>query len=177
MVYVAFLRGINVGGNSIVSMAALKETFERLKFSDVKTFINSGNVIFNAPATDVTGLTARIERAIAKDTGLPIKVLLRDRDSIKRLVAAIPPKWVNDTTAKCDVFLLWDEIDSPKILDQFPSNPDIEDIKYMPGAVVWHIDRSRYGKSKLPKIVGTSLYKQITIRNVNTIRKILGLVS
>ena len=177
MVYVAFLRGINVGGNSIVSMAALKETFEHLKFSDVKTFINSGNVIFTAPATDVTGLIPRIERAIAKDIGLPIKVLLRDRDSLKRLVTAIPPKWVNDTTAKCDVFFLWDEVDSPKILDQFPSNPDVEDIKYVPGAVVWHVDRSRYGKSKLPKIVGTSLYKQMTIRNVNTVRKILALVS
>ena len=48
MVYVALLRGINVGGKNIVEMARLKQAFEELGFTSVKTYINSGNVIFRA---------------------------------------------------------------------------------------------------------------------------------
>ncbi len=52
MTYVALLRGINVGGNRKVEMKRLKATFERAGFADVRTYINSGNVIFGSESTD-----------------------------------------------------------------------------------------------------------------------------
>ena len=64
MTYVAFLRGVNVGGKGIVSMAAVKEALVNLGLSDVRTYINSGNVIFSTQASSAARLTTRIEEAL-----------------------------------------------------------------------------------------------------------------
>lgn len=176
MNYVAFLRGINVGGNSIVSMAALKDIFNGLGLSDVRTYINSGNVIFSSPASNSQELAAKIEKAIEMRTGLPIKVLVLSRTALKKIVDAIPATWVNGQDMRCDVLLLWKQVDNRKSLDQLPSNPAIEDVKYTPGAVIWRIDRKYVRKSKIPKIIGTPLYQLMSARNVNTIRKLNDLI-
>ncbi len=175
MVYVALLRGINVGGNRKVPMAQLKLTFERMGFSQVRTFIASGNVIFCSDSNDQADLTAQIEKTVHKNFGFKVSTLLRSTDEIEKLVKAIPSKWVNDKEMKCDVMFLWPKVDGPNILVQLPSNPEIEDIKYFPGAVVWRIDRDKASKSRMFKIVGTKLFKQMTVRNPNTVRKLLDL--
>src|SRR5438445_4718788 len=100
MVYVAFLRAINVGGNSIVSMAAIKEALVALGMSDVRTYINSGNVIFSTRASGARQLTARVEKALEQHTGMPIKVLLMDHKTMKKMVDAIPSDWVDDRTMR-----------------------------------------------------------------------------
>src|SRR5580700_5432601 len=75
MTYVAFLRGVNVGGKGIVSMAAIKEALVALGLSDVRTYINSGNVIFSTRAADAGRLTVGIEKALQQQAGIAIKVL------------------------------------------------------------------------------------------------------
>ncbi len=177
MKYVALLRGINVGGNNKVPMATLKKTFERLGFDDVRTFIASGNVLFRAGTTDHTKLTKQIEAAIAKDFGLSISVLLRDEKKMETLVKKLPASWVNDKTMKCDVMFLWSEVDKPSILKELPFDLKIEDITYTPGAVLWRIDRDKITKSRMLKIIGTKLYKQMTVRNCNTTRKLYALMT
>lgn len=64
MIYVALLRGINVGGNNKVEMKKLKATFERLGFTNVVTYINSGNIIFEESTKAQNTIVAEIERAI-----------------------------------------------------------------------------------------------------------------
>lgn len=123
MVYVAFLRGINVGGKSIVSMAAIKEALVDLGLSNVRTYINSGNVVFSTRASDSQKLGARIEKALEERTGIPIKVLVMDLKSLKKLVDAIPRNWVDDRTMRTYVLLLWTEIDDRKILERLPVRP------------------------------------------------------
>ena len=59
--YIALLRGINVGGNNIIRMADLKQSFEELGFSEVTTYIQSGNVLFNSSEGDKQLLTGKIE--------------------------------------------------------------------------------------------------------------------
>ena len=108
--YVALLRGVNVGGKSTVSMAALAETFRGLGLDDVRTYINSGNVIFSTATTPEARLTARIERAIAKDTGLPVSVLVLEHAALRSIVAAIPAAWVTDAGSEptcCFSGLTW----------------------------------------------------------------------
>ena len=172
MDYVAFLRAINVGGNSIVSMAAIKAAIATLGFSDVRTFINSGNVLFSTAKGDTRTIAARIEKAIEEQTGLPIRALVLSRSALRKIVEFIPADWVDDRVMRCYVILLWKDVDERKILGQLPSNPAIEDLRYTPGAVIWRLDRKNLGKSKLTRIVGTPLYKQLTMRSVNTIRKL-----
>src|ERR1700730_13064660 len=172
MTYVAFLRGVNVGGKSIVSMAAIKEALVALGLSDVRTYINSGNVIFSTRASDVLQLTARIENALEQHTGMAIKVLVMDHKTLKKMVDAIPRKWVDDKTMRTYVLLLWKELDDRSILDSLPTKAGVDELKYTPGAVVWRVDRESVGRSHMSKIVGTPLYKKITIRSANTMRKL-----
>jgi uncharacterized protein (DUF1697 family) len=172
MTYVAFLRGVNVGGNSIVSMAAIREALIALGLSDVRTYINSGNVIFSTRATDDQQLAARIEKALEQHTGMAIKVLVIDHKTLKKMVDAIPRNWVDDKTMRTYVLLLWKELDDRTILDRLPIKPGVDELKYTPGAVVWRVDRENVGRSQMNRIVGTPLYKKVTIRSANTIRKL-----
>ncbi len=172
MTYVAFLRGVNVGGKGIVSMAAIKETLVALGLSDVRTYINSGNVIFSTRASDAQRLTARIEKALEQRTGVAIKVLVLDHKTLKKMVDAIPCNWVDDKTMRTYVLLLWKELDDRGILDRLPIKPGVDELKYTAGAVVWRVDRENVGRSQMNRIVGTPLYKKITIRSANTMRKL-----
>jgi uncharacterized protein (DUF1697 family) len=172
MTYIAFLRAVNVGGKSVVSMAAIKEALVALGMSDVRTYINSGNVIFSTRASNAQQLTARIEKALEQHTGMAIKVLLMDHKTLKKMVEAIPRNWVDDKTMRTYVLLLWTELDDRMILDRLPIKPGVDELKYTPGAVVWRVDRENVGKSHMNRIVGTPLYKKITIRSANTMRKL-----
>ena len=172
LTYVAFLRGVNVGGKGIVSMAAVKEALVGLGLSDVRTYINSGNVIFSTPATQAARLTSRIENALEQETGMAIKVLVMDHQALKKVVGAIPRNWVDDKTMRTYVLLLWKELDDRKILDRLPTKPDVDELKYTPGAVIWRVDRVNVTKSQMSRLVGTPVYKKITIRSANTMRKL-----
>ncbi len=172
MTYVAFLRGVNVGGKSIVSMAAITEALVALGLSDVRTYINSGNVLFSTRASDAQRLTARIEKALEKHRGMAIKVLVMDHKTLKKIVDAIPRDWVDDKTMRTYVLLLWKELDDRTILDRLPIKPGVDELSYTPGAVVWRVDRGNVGRSHMNRIVGTPLYKKITIRSANTMRKL-----
>ena len=175
--YAALLRGINVGGNRKVEMKKLRETFERLGLLDVKTYIASGNIIFRTNISDEEKLAKKIETAIQKDFGInDIKVLLRGSGKMSKLVKAIPASWVNDNEMRCDIMFLWKEADKKNVLEELPANPAIEDVKYVQGAILWRIDRAQVTRSKMFKIAGTKLYKQMTIRNANTVRKIYELM-
>jgi uncharacterized protein (DUF1697 family) len=175
VVYVALLRGINVGGNNSVDMRRLKATFERLGLENVRTYINSGNVLFDTERRGRPQLTKAIAAGIAEDFGVEVGVLLRTADELRALVDAIPAKWTNDAKMKCDVYFLWPAIDRAKVVDEVPRNPAIEDLRYLPGALVRRIDNDKRTKSPMTKIVGTPIYKQMTVRNINTVRKLAAL--
>lgn len=175
MIYVSFLRGINVGGNSIVSMATIKEAYEKLGFAGVRTYINSGNVIFSTPETDTQKLTARIEKALKARTGLAIKVLVVSHDTLKKIVDAIPARWVDDSAMRCYVMLLWKEVDDRKIITELPQTPGVDEVRYTPGAVIWRVDRKDIPKSKMNRIIGLPVYKLMSFRNANTMRKLYEL--
>lgn len=176
MVYVALLRGINVGGKGMLPMPRLKAICQALGLRDVQTYINSGNVIFKSPLSNSSALTKRIEAAIQQDVGLTVPVLLRDLPQMKKLAAEIPTSWVNDAQMKCDVMFLWDDVDRPAVLKELPVNREIEDVKYVKGAVLWRIDRKLAPRSRMTRIVGTNLHKQMTIRNPNTVHKLYELM-
>jgi uncharacterized protein (DUF1697 family) len=65
--FVALLRGVNVGGKNMISMKSLKESFERLGFTQVSTYINSGNIIFTTKETDPRKLEKKIEQMLSKE--------------------------------------------------------------------------------------------------------------
>lgn len=80
--YVALLRGINVSGKNKVFMPALKEGFEQLAFEDVKTYLNSGNVIFSSHEDDIKKLTNQIELMIHNQFHLDISVFVISKQDL-----------------------------------------------------------------------------------------------
>ena len=176
MRYVALLRGVNVGGNGKVDMKQLPAVFEAAGMSRAKTYINSGNVVFETDLDDRTAVTELLENSIERHFGIAIRVLVKSRDEIASIVAALPDDWTNDDAAKCDVFFLWPAVDRPSIVDELPSDPAIDDVRYTPGAVLRWVARKNAAKSKLTRIAGTPLYQEMTIRNCNTARKLRSLL-
>ncbi|HKY46398.1 MAG TPA: DUF1697 domain-containing protein [Acidimicrobiia bacterium] len=172
MIYLALLRGINVGGKNKVEMRRLKATFEGSGMKGVTTYINSGNVIFSDNRRKPPRIVSVLEEAIEADFGLPIKVLVRDLPAVRKVIKGLPEAWTTDATMRCDVMFLWEGFDRKDILEELQIKPEIEDVAYVPGAVIWRIDRSNQNKSRMTKVVGTDLYQGMTIRNSNTVRKL-----
>jgi uncharacterized protein (DUF1697 family) len=77
---------------------------------------------------------------------------------------------------KSDVLFLWDDADPKTVSSELPARPGIDTVMFAPGAILWSVDRKDVTKSGLSKIVGTALYRQMTVRNVNSARKIHALM-
>ena len=177
MKYVALLRGINVGGNNKVEMARLRALFERLGYTEVVTYINSGNIVFATDEKDHHKLVAAIEAALKTEFNLDLKVVLRSAAEVNAICNELPKEWVNDSTMKCDIMFLWEEVDSADALEQVGLKRDIADVKYVPGAIIWRIDRDKVTRGGADKLIGSRIYKLMTIRNCNTVRKLQQLMS
>jgi uncharacterized protein (DUF1697 family) len=176
MVYLALLRGINVGGKNKVEMKQLKAVFADAGMASVQTYINSGNVIFDTTERGRDRLTQRLEKAIVRRFGFKVEVLLRDLKTMRALVKGIPTGWTDDATTRCYVMFLWDDVARPSVLKQVAFKPEMDEVRYVAGAIVWRVDRKNITRSGMTRLTGTPLYKQMTIRNVNTTRKLLELM-
>lgn len=172
MVYVALLRGINVGGKNKVEMNLLKETSRRAGMESVSTYINSGNVIFIDNKHTKAQITELLQKAIWEDFQLDIKVLVRDINDFENMMKVLPESWKNDENMRSEVLFLWEEVDKGTLPDEIKIKPEINSVLYVSGAILWSIDRKNITRSGMQKLIGTDLYKNMTIRNVNTTRKI-----
>ena len=170
--YVALLRGINVGGNSLVSMAELRDCFAKMGFENVRTYINSGNVVFKAAKTDSQKLEVLIGKQLNQTFSLPIVVVVQSLPEMHKLVASIPASWQKPEGQKLNVIFLHRSIDNPNILDGLDTKQGIEELHYSPSVLFWSAQTSNLGKSNMVKLSSKPVYKQMTIRIYNTVRKI-----
>ena len=175
IVYVALLRGINVGGNNMVSMKSLKENFARLGFTDVKTYINSGNVIFRAAEKDPRKVEGRIDRMLADTYALKGRTVVRTTREMARVVAAIDneplyPDW------RCNVVFLRHTVDPRRALKGVEIQPEFERVVCCPGTWLWSARLSDIHRSAMMKLGRTPLYQEMTVRNVNTTKAVLALM-
>lgn len=172
--HVALLRGINVGGGNKVAMAQLKELFEALGYRGVATYINSGNVLFDAKAPVAA---AEVEAAFEDRFGFRAPILVRGRGAILGVAGRIPAAWRNDAEQRTEVLFLWDEHDDPAAPELLPARAGIDSVMYVPGALVWNFRREDATRSGIAKLVGSKLYRHLTARNVNTVRKLAELLA
>lgn len=171
MKYIALLRGINVGTTKRIDMEQLKSLFAGLGFTKVSTYINSGNVSFESDETSET-ILQQLDVCFRSKLGYEIPTLLKSQEEMQRIAAGIPEAWLNDSEQRTDVAYLFDEIDTSDIVDKLPFNKTVVHLLYMKGAVVWNLSREHYTKSRLNKLIGHPLYQLMTLRNVNTARKL-----
>ena len=174
-VFVALLRGVNVGGNNMISMSALKESFTAIGFKDVASYINSGNLIFKSKEDDARKLEKKIEQMLSKEYQLDSKVVVRTLSEMEKLVKSLPRSW-GDTNWRYNVIFLRHTIDSEKIVVDLPATGDIEQIAYRPGALLWSTQATEYNRTQLAKLASRKIYKDMTIRNLNTTKKLYELM-
>lgn len=175
-VYVALLRGVNVGGKNAVSMKALTTSFGALGLEDVRTYINSGNVLFRSSTTNARAIERDIDRVLAGEHALASKAVVRSETEIARLVATIDRTWKPDRRWKYNVMFLRHAVDSPRVLKGVALEPGIERAVYCPGTLLWSARLDGFNRTTMKRLVGQPLYQEMTIRGVNTTRKILDLM-
>ncbi len=177
MRYVALLRGINVGGKTLIKMADLKACVEELGFADVSTYIASGNVLFESGERDAAMLETKIERAIEQRFRLPVKVVVLDRAEYARIVKAIPKQWIGDASLRANVAFVRRGTDAKQVVRELEPDPAIEDVKAIDGAILWATKRDALNRSVMRKLIGGAAYKELTVRNLNTTLKLHELLT
>jgi uncharacterized protein (DUF1697 family) len=88
--YICFLRAVNVSGQNLIKMAQLKTMFETLGFERVRTYLQSGNVVFDTRKSDLTALTKQIQKQILQDFACDLRLVLKTADEHSRIVTANP---------------------------------------------------------------------------------------
>lgn len=175
-IFVALLRGVNVGGNNIISMKSLKTSFEKLGFKDVSTYINSGNILFKAKEGDARKLETKIEAMLSKEYKLGCKVVVRSLTEMANLVENLPKNWDGDKEWKYNVMFLRHAIDSEKVLESLGTKPEIEKVVYYPGTLLWSARISDINRTTMQKLSSQKIFQNITVRNTNTTRKLYELM-
>jgi uncharacterized protein (DUF1697 family) len=176
--YVALLRGINVGGKNPVKMTALAACFEEHGFEDVATYIQSGNVVFAAPASSAAALTRRVEAMLADALALPIPVVLRSAAEMQRTLDGAPPRFGTQSGAyRYDVAFLKAPLDAKTALAQIPTRPGVDEVHAGPGALYFRRLVAKASQSKLSRITQLRIYPQMTVRNWATTQTLARMVA
>lgn len=176
--YIALLRGINISGKNKVPMSELKKGFETLAFVEVKTYLNSGNVIFSSDEDNIRKLTDKIEEMIKNQFGLDIPVFVLSREALEDILQNAPDWWGSENKEIYDnlIFIIppaafsdvYNEIGEPR--------KELERIKDYKEVIFWSFSRKDYQKTNWwPKTAGTEISTKLTIRTANTVRKIASM--
>lgn len=176
--YVVLFRGINVGGKNKLPMAALKKFLEDLGFSDVTTYIASGNVILRSQESPGK-IAARIEEALPRQFRLDseiIKVLVLSQSTLQAVIDN-RPEGFGDQPGKYHsdaIFLIGISVEDA--LKVFDPREGVDTIWSGDGVIYSQRLSALRTKSRLAKIIGTKAYRSMTVRNWNTVQKLAAMM-
>ena len=174
--YIAFLRGINISGKNKIPMSGLKAGFEELGLVEVKTYLNSGNVIFSSD--DEEDFSGQLEAIIKDRFDLDIPVFVILKEELEDILHNAPDWWGTENKEIYDnlIFIMppttftevFSEIGEPK--------EEFEKIKDYKKTVFWSFSRKDYQKTNWwSKTARANISSKLTIRTANTVRKIVGM--
>jgi uncharacterized protein (DUF1697 family) len=176
--YVVLIRGINVGGKNKMPMAKLKTCLEELGFSDVTTYIASGNVIFGSNKS-VDQIKMLIEKALPKNFKLDsdlLKVLVLTKNQIQAMVSHKPKEFGEEPEKyHSDVIFLMG-ITATQAMKVFTPKDGVDKIWKGKGVIYSQRLSALRTKSRLNRIMMAPEYKSMTIRNWNTTTKLVQLM-
>lgn len=175
--YLALLRGINVGGKNIIKMADLKASFEAMGFSNVLTYIQSGNILFLSEEKVKSSLTPKIEKGLSKRFDFQAKVVIVSHKELAAVVRNAPEDFGNDGEKfRYDVIFLKEPLTSKEAMKSVSIREGVDTAHA--GRQVLYFSRliSRASQSYLTKIIGMPVYQNMTIRNWNTTTRLLSLM-
>lgn len=186
MEYVALLRGINVGGKNKVIMSELREQIAAEGFTNVRTYINSGNLLFEAdaevgagPKTPYEDVAQTVEDLLARRYDFPIRLaLLTAQDYVAELCNL--PDWWYGEVARRDALFYTRGLDSAHVRERIEAMElGDEAVHFGQHAVFWaKFDEKTFLKTAYHKrLLREDFYRQVTIRSGSTVGKIAAMLS
>jgi len=174
--YAAFLRGINVGGNTLINMKELVSLFEKNQFSNVHSHINSGNIVFQSNENS-NKLNELIKNLIINKYLIPVEVIIKTKDALRNIIENCPYKKDEDDLSKRLVAMLSESINKSKesllkhdqsIIESYYIDHNLLYIYYING-----VGKSKFSNNYIEKKLNVTS----TSRNWNTLLKMLEIMN
>lgn len=159
-------------------MSELKQCFEAAGFTGVSTYINSGNVIFESKLTNEAELVGICEAAIEKAFGFHVVCAVIAADDLKEAMQHAPKWWGESDDDKHNAIFVIAPAATPEVMKAVGEiKPEYEKVDSYGPIIFWTAPVKTFGRSRYSKIVGTKAYQSVTIRNSNTAKKLVEIVS
>ena len=172
--YIALLRGINISGKNKIAMSELKQGFESLSYENVRTYLNSGNVVFSADE-DIPQIKEEIEAMIRDRFELDIPVFVITVKEVRKILDHAPDWWGNEDKEIYDnlIFIL-PPYDAVQIHEEIGEPKEgLERIEEYGNVIFWSFSRKDYQKTNWwPRTAAVGTGSKMTIRTANTVRKL-----
>lgn len=170
--YLAFIRGINISGKNKIVMSELKKEFEKLGFTNVMTYLNSGNVVFSA---DFDFTADDIKKMISDNFSVFTEVYITDNEQIADILKNAPEWWgTNDKDIYDNLIFVIPPSAAEEIAEKIGEPTEkLEKISIYKNVIFWSFDRKNYAKANWwKKTASAGIGEKLTIRTANTVRKI-----
>jgi len=175
--YLGLLRGINVGGNNIIKMTDLRSCFEGMGFTDVLTYIQSGNVLFDSEERDKIKLQDKIEKVLSDRFNYSSRIVVVSHQHLKKIVDKAPSGFGEEPDKyRYDVLFIKEPLTPDEIVKDLRIKEGVD--RAYAGESVLYFSRLiiRTSQSHLIKVITLPIYKFITIRNWKTTTRVLSLM-
>ena len=173
---VALLRGINVGGKNLIRMPDLAACFRDAGHPDVRTYIQSGNVLFTPDQAAGPELEDALERMLEERFHTPILVVVRSRDELAATIAAAPANHGSEKL-RSDVFFLKHPLTAEAAYAQLPElREGVDSVALGPGAIYFSRVAAQASKTRITRLMSMPVYRQMTVRNWRTTTRILEML-
>lgn len=172
MKYYAFIKAINVGGNSNVDMTRLKKVLSSESITEVTTYLNSGNIIMESDLSEKE-LEKTVTEMIKNEFKLAAAVFVKTRKQIEQAINSLPFKTEENEKSKQLVYFLTKSVDASKY-DPIRNNTAIDESFYPKSDLLYVYYKNGVGRSKFTaNYIDKVLEVKSTGRNINTIEKVL----
>lgn len=174
--HVALLRGINVGGRNLIRMQDLAECFREAGYEEVRTHLQSGNVLFASDPRSGAELEEAIERLLQRRFDIPILTIVRSRDELAATVASAPSDH-GSKELRSEVFFLKRPLTVEAVMAQMPElREGVDAIAPGPDAFYFSRKAAQASKTRITRLMGMPVFHQMTVRTWRTTTRLLDLL-
>ena len=175
--FIALMRGLNVGGQNVIGKDDLVRCFADLGFDSVRTYIQSGNVLFRSEESRVATLTGAIEAALSERLSNRVRAVVLTRARYRAAVAAAPNGWGSDDDRKHNAAFTLRGVTPQRVIAQLPlPKEDIETVTAGPGVIFWSISQRHQTRTTWMKVAAAPVYQHVTVRNHRTVFRLRELL-
>ena len=175
--FLALLRGLNVGGQNVIGQDDLIRCFEDLGFDSVRTYIQSGNVLFRSDESRAAVLTRAIEAALSERLSNRVRAVVLAHARYRAAVASAPDDWGRDDERKHNAAFTLRGVTPRRVIEQLPvPKEDIETLASGPGVIFWSISKQHQTRTTWMKLAAAPAYQHVTVRNHRTVFRLLELL-